>query len=53
VEWLEHYEERWNWRLQGGAEKPAVSSQPALPPEATVRSQPQLLLRAMTESVGT
>jgi hypothetical protein len=25
---LEHYEERWNWRLKGGEEQPVVSDQP-------------------------
>jgi hypothetical protein len=29
VEQLEHYEERWNWRLQGGDEQHIVSSQPS------------------------
>lgn len=30
----EHYEDRQNWRRQGGEEQPALS------PEATVKSQP-------------
>ena len=27
MEQLEHYEERWNWRLKGGDEEPVVSGQ--------------------------
>jgi hypothetical protein len=41
VEQLKHYEERWNWRLEGGEEYPAISA------------QPELLLSTMTESVTT
>ena len=28
VEQLEHYGERWNWRLEGRQEEPAVNNQP-------------------------
>lgn len=28
MEQLEHYEGRWNWRLQGGEEQPTVSGRP-------------------------
>jgi hypothetical protein len=31
VEQLEHYEGRWNWRVQGGEEQPVVSGQPCHP----------------------
>jgi hypothetical protein len=40
VDQLEHYEERWNWRLNGGKGKSVVSGQ----------SQPELPLRALSES---
>lgn len=46
VEQLEYYEERWNWR-QSGEEQPASSSQP----KTTMKSQPVLPLRAMSELV--
>lgn len=50
MEQLEQYEQRWNGRLQGGEEEPAMSDGPChLGP--MVRSQPELLLRAMFESV--
>ena len=40
---------RWNWRLEGGERLPVEWR--ALPPGAMVRSQPEMLLRAMFESV--
>ena len=47
MEQLEHYEERQNWRLKGGDESSVVSG-----PTAMVRSQPELLLRAMSGTVA-
>ena len=46
VEQLEHCEERWDWGFEGGEEEPGMGGQPS------VRSQPELPLKAMSESVG-
>lgn len=46
VEQLERCEERWDWGFEGVEEEPGVGGQP------TVRSQLELPLRAMSESVG-
>jgi hypothetical protein len=40
---------RWHWRLEGGERLPVEWR--ALPPGVMVRSQPEMLLRAMFASV--
>lgn len=50
AEQLEHTEERRNGRLEGGEEKPAVSS--LQPPGAMAKSQPVLALRPMSGSMS-
>jgi hypothetical protein len=47
---FEHYEERWNWRLEGA--EGACCEWPVLPPGAMVMSEPELPLRVMSESVA-
>lgn len=46
VEHLERCEERWDWGFEGVEGEPGVGGQ------STVRSQLELPLRAMSESVG-
>lgn len=46
---LKHYEERWYWRLEDEEENPVTRAQP----KGQARSQPELPLKAMTESVAT
>jgi hypothetical protein len=48
VEEFEHHEERWSCRLKDGKELANVGDKP----RATVRSQPELMLRAMSGSVA-
>lgn len=52
VEQLEHYEESWDWGLEGVELITACSSYkwPAPIPGAVWRSQPSILLRAVSES---
>ena len=49
VEQLEHYEKRWNWRLEVVEEYLPESG---LPPRAIVRSQPKMLPWTMSGSVA-
>lgn len=49
--WLEYYKERWNWKHKGGEAN--CEWPPRLLPGAMLKSQPELPLRAMSESVAT
>ena len=49
AEWLEHYEERWNWRQ--GAERTSLMGVACLEAEARVKSWP-MMLRALSGSMA-
>lgn len=52
AEWFEHYEEQWNWGLQGSEEQPDVSGLPVLPPETLVKFWSILPWRVMSGSMA-